>query len=220
MLYSFGQQVIWWKLHCQLYPQPEGTMPTGVNGHCVMRSPITESGRSGDTTKIKALSREPGNPRWTDDPCIFSNFMGNIDQNQFQPTNNQPRADHVAINQAVPNGEARTRHHLSTYTDYEKRWLAITANEERSKGTRFMIRLKRRQDEQYPEKNHISKQNLRDNAVRFKKKLFMNDNRDDPQMEIDQDNILNNVSKWTNKMKVNLLNIEKRERNQGRGFMK
>ena len=48
----------------------------------------------------------------------------------------------------------------------------------------------------------------------------MNDNRDDPHMEIDQDNILNNVSKWTNEMKVNLLKIEKRERNQGRGFMK
>ena len=155
--------------------------------------------------------------------AYFQTFMGDIDQNQFQPTINQPRVlqgNNVAINQAVPNGEARTRHHLSTYTDDEKRWLAITADEERSKGTGFMIRLKRRWDEQYPEKNHISKQNLRDNAARFKKELLMNDNRDDQQMEIDQDNILNNVSKWTNEMKVNLLEMEKRERNQGRGFMK
>ena len=147
--------------------------------------------------------------------AYFQTFMGDIDQNQFQPTNNQPRAlqgNNVAINQAVPNGEARTRHHLSTYTDGEKRWLAITADEERSKGTIFMIVLKRRWDEQYPEKNHISKQNLRDNAARFKKELLMNDNRDDPQMEIDQDNILNNISKWTNEIIVNLLKIEKRER--------
>ena len=71
--------------------------------------------------------------------------MGHTDQNQFQQTNNQPRAlqgNNVAINQAVPNGEARTRHHLSTYTDDEKRWPAITADEEQSKVTGFMIRLK------------------------------------------------------------------------------
>ena len=71
-----------------------------------------------------------------------------------------------------------------------------------------------------PREKHISKQNLRDNSARFEKELLMNDNRDDPQMENDQDIILNNVSKWTNEMKVNLLNIQKRERNQGTGFMK
>ena len=43
------------------------------------------------------------------------------------------------------------------------------ADEERSKDIGFMLRLKRRWDEQYPEKNRVSKQNLRDNAERFKK---------------------------------------------------
>ena len=43
------------------------------------------------------------------------------------------------------------------------------ADEERSKDIRFMLRLKRRWDEQYPEKNRVSKQSLRDNAERFKK---------------------------------------------------
>ena len=78
--------------------------------------------------------------------AYFQTFMGDIDQNQLRPTNNQPRAlqgNNVAINQAVPNGEARTRQHLSTYTDDEKMWLAVTADEERSKGTGIMIRLKK-----------------------------------------------------------------------------
>ena len=43
------------------------------------------------------------------------------------------------------------------------------ADEERIKDIGFMLRLKRRWDEQYPEKNCVSKQNLRDNAERFKK---------------------------------------------------
>lgn len=42
-----------------------------------------------------------------------------------------------------------------------------TADDERSKGTRFMLRLKWGQDEKYPEKSLISKQNLRDNAARL-----------------------------------------------------
>ena len=55
--------------------------------------------------------------------------MGDIDQNQFQPnnnTNNEIRAlqgDNVARIEAVPNGEAQTRHHMSTYEDDEKKWL-------------------------------------------------------------------------------------------------
>lgn len=34
-----------------------------------------------------------------------------------------------------------------------------------------MVRLKRRWDENFPNKSHVSKQNLRDNAIRFKKEL-------------------------------------------------
>ena len=71
--------------------------------------------------------------------------MENIDQNQFQPinTNNEFRALHgnnISRNEAIANGEAQTKHLLSTYANDEKRWLVTTADEERSKGTGFMLR--------------------------------------------------------------------------------
>ena len=158
--------------------------------------------------------------------CAYSKtFIGNIDQNQFQPinTNNEFRAlqgNNIARNEAIPNGEAQTKHPLSTYTDDEKRWLVTTADEERSKGDGFMLRLKRRWDEQYPEKNCVSKQNLRDNAARLKKELEMNVRSEKTQIEKEEDKTLNSTHKWKNDMKVNLLKIEERERNRGRGFMK
>ena len=106
-------------------------------------------------------------------------FMGNIDQNQFQPikTNNEFRAlqgNNIARNEATANEEAQTKHPLSTYTDDEKRSLVTTADEEWSKSTGFMLKLKRRWDEQYPEKNRVSRQNLRDYATKFRKELEMN----------------------------------------------
>ena len=52
-------------------------------------------------------------------------------------------------------------------------------DEELSKGTRFMLRLKRSWDARYPEKNRLSKQNLRANATRFKNELEMNVGRED-----------------------------------------
>ena len=67
---------------------PKGTVPIGVNGFCVMKSPIAESDRNGDTIKTKALSREPGNSGWTYDPCVNQTLMGDLDNDQFQP--NQP----------------------------------------------------------------------------------------------------------------------------------
>ena len=75
--------------------------------------------------------------------------MGNIDQNQFQPvnTNNEHGAlqgNNIARNEAIPNGQDETNHSLSTYKDVENRWLVTTADEERSKGTGFMLKLKRR----------------------------------------------------------------------------
>ena len=152
--------------------------------------------------------------------------MGDIDQNQFQPnnnTNNEIRAlqgDNVARIEAVSNGEAQPRHHMSTYEDDEKRWLVIAADEERSRGTVFMLRLKRRWDEQYPDKRHISKQTLRDNEERFKTEIRRNEIRTEVGIEREQDTSSNNAPIWTNEMKINLLKIEERERNRGRGFMK
>ena len=83
-----------------------------------------------------------------------------------------------------------------------------------------MLRLKLRWDEQYPEKNRVSKQNLRDNAARFKKELEMNVGSEKAQIESEEDTTLNNTHKWTTEMKVNLLKIEERERNRGRRFLK
>ena len=51
-----------------------------------MESPIAEPGSFGDTIKIKALPREPGNPGWTVIPVRRKLlFMGNLDHIQFQP---------------------------------------------------------------------------------------------------------------------------------------
>ena len=95
-----------------------------------MKSPIAEPDRSGGTIKIHALSRWLGNTGWTkSDPCIIKvTLMGDIDQNQFQPNNidseNEQRAlqgSNVYRELSVPEGEAPQRHHLSTYTDDEKR---------------------------------------------------------------------------------------------------
>ena len=56
--------------------------------------------------------------------------MGVLDNNQFQPNINYDQGalqgDNVAtINylEGVPNGEAPKKHHLSTYSDEEKKWL-------------------------------------------------------------------------------------------------
>ena len=74
-----------------------------------------------------------------------------------------------------------------------------------------MLRQKRRWDKQYPVKNRVSKQNLRDNAARFKKELEMNVGSEKAQVE--EDTTLNNTNKRTTEMEVNLLKIEDRERN-------
>ena len=47
-------------------------------------------------------------------------------------------------------------------------------DEELIKGTRLILRLKRSWDARYPEKNRVSKQNLRDNATRLKNELETN----------------------------------------------
>ena len=195
-------------------------MPIWVNGRYVMRSPIAESGRSGVPTKINALSREPGNTNYS---------MGDLDNNQFQPNINYDQGslqgDNVAIiNEAVPNGEDPKKH-LSTFSDEEKKWLVQAADEERSRGKGFMFRLKQRWDRKYPNKNHISKQNLRDNALRIKQQIHVSDNsipESDVQTITEQETTMHFPAsrKWTNDMKINLLKIHHRETKKGRGFMR
>ena len=53
----------------------------------------------------------------------------------------------------------------------KRRRLVTPADKERSKDTGFILRLKRRWDEQYPEKNRVLKQNFGDNAARLNKEL-------------------------------------------------
>ena len=83
-----------------------------------MRPPIAESGSSGVLTKINALSREPGNTGWTVlDPVRRTNYsVGDLDNNQFQPSINYGQGalqgDNVAI---INEGEAPKKHNLSTY---------------------------------------------------------------------------------------------------------
>lgn len=82
-----------------------------------------------------------------------------------------------------------------------------------------MTRLKRRWNEQHPEKYQVSKQNVRDNAVRFRREM-------NNVTEANQDSTNNTENggagntEWTNKMKNNLLRIEERQKSRGKGFMK
>ena len=87
-------------------------------------------------------------------------------------------------------------------------------------GTRFMLRMKWRWDEQYPKKNRVSKQTLKDNGARFKTELEKNDESEKSIIEVEEDTTLSNTHKWTTEMKVNLLKIEEWERHRGRGFTK
>ena len=91
------------------------------------------------------------------------------------------------------------------------------ADEERSRGKGFMLRLKQRWDRKYPNKNHISKQNLRHIAVRFKQQIHVLDNsipESDVQTVTEQETTTHCPAsrKWTNDMKINLLKIHHRER--------
>ena len=104
----------------------------------------------------------------------YTTFMAALDYIQYQfnhTTGALQRTNVASQNLAVSNEEVQKRHYLSTFNDDEKKWLVKTEEEERQKGRVFMERLKRRWDEQYPEKRNVSKQNLRDNAVRFIKEV-------------------------------------------------
>ena len=80
-----------------------------------------------------------------------------------------------------------------------------------------MLELKQRWDRKYPNKNHISKQNLRDNAVRFKQQTHVSDSsvpESDVQTVTEQETAMHCSAskKWTNDMKINLLKIHHQER--------
>ena len=102
--------------------------------------------------------------------------------------------------------------------------------EEREKGRGFMQRVKQRWDTQYPGRGATSKQNLRDNAVRFRKEPEVIRSiitarqegaveyvgRSVETLERQQGGSIN----WTAPVKARLVEIDKEERQGGRGFMK
>ena len=61
-----------------------------------------------------------------------------------------------------------------------------TVEKEWGIGAGSMLRLKHRWGKHYSQKNHISKQNLRDNVARFKKELKMNFGSEESRIEIEE----------------------------------
>ena len=122
---------------------------------------------------------------------------------------------------------ARTKHFLSVYTDEEKEWLVKTDKQERGRRRGFMKRIKKKWDAKHSNRNNVSKQNLRDNAGRFR--LEMNEpntTNEIQQKMVDQNRNTNNANaaktnnEWTNEMELELLKIDREERSKARGFMK
>lgn len=109
---------------------------------------------------------------------------------------------------------------MSTYSDYENKWLVKPADEDRRRRKGFMNQLKRQWGQNYPDKTHVSKQNLRDIAARFRKKVNMNaesdmgTGRENGELERKQEstrvkeNKNTRNSKLTNEIKMHLLRVE------------
>ena len=162
--------------------------------------------------------------------------MGDIDNIQFQTTDNNNtiralQSYNVANrNIAGSNEGAPMKHHLLAYDENDKQFLISIDKEERLRGKGFMNRVKRRWDEKYPERTGVSKQNLRDNAIRFRKELkdqMRSKDNIESDMTIGRDDKdgtelkrKGNKSEWTLEMKINLVKIDRDERKKGRGFMK
>ena len=193
-----------------------------------MRSLIAGSGRYGVPTIIKPYPESWATLDGLIVPVRQSQlYMGDLDYNQFQPnneTNNTKGAlqrNNVARRDlAVSHEEAQRRHYLSEYTDDEKRWLVRTEEEERVKGRGFMERLKRRWDEQYPDKCKVSKQNLRNNAVRFRREIGNATEAIQDSTYKSKNESAGNTVCMDQRDECYFLRIEEQERNKGRGFMK
>ena len=150
-----------------------GTMKIWLNDCCIMRSTVAEPGSLRDIIKIKAISREPGNPGWTIIPVRRKLlFMGELDDIKFQSISQDIADDAViplgADNQAnvesnrmrITNNRkwSKKRKHRIIDIDHQKRW----------KGKNFTKCIKRRWDLEFAESKRNA-QNLVDNASRFKK---------------------------------------------------
>ena len=90
-----------------------------------------------------------------------------------------------------------------------------------------MKRIKEKWDAKYPNRNNVSTQNLRNNAVRFRLEMNEPNTTNKIQQEIvNQNRNTNNANaaktnnEWTNEMTLGLLKIDREERSKERGFMK
>ena len=143
-----------------------------MNGCCVMRSPIVEPGRSGNTIKIKALSREPGTLDGLRRPMQYTIFfMGYLDNNQFHPNLlydivNDTVAPLDVENVAYHENNNVHRMNNHEWTDEQRHKTVETDTEERTRAKHFMKRMKERWDTQFPTAARIA-QNLIDSAKRF-----------------------------------------------------
>ena len=122
---------------------------------------------------------------------------------------------------------ARTKHFLSVYTDEEKQWLVKTDKEERGRGRGFMKHIKEKWDAKYHNCTNVSIQNLRDTAGRFRMEMNKPTTTNEIQQEmVDQNHNTNNANaaktnnEWINKMKLELLKINREERSKGKGLKK
>ena len=127
-------------------------MPIWVDGRWVMRSPITEYGRSGDTTNIIALSRVPDNPGWTDDPCVISNFYGRYRSKSISNSTHDVADETVA--EKVDAEDIASQLHNNTVhimnkrerTNEHKLKIIQINREDRQKDKNFTKRIKQRWD--------------------------------------------------------------------------
>ena len=92
-----------------------------------------------------------------------------------------------------------------------------------------MDQLKRQWDQDWdPDKTRVSRETLKDNAIKSKKKVSLNEEsickrkwrteKGTIKHHVKQNTNTRN-SNWANEMKINLSRIEKCEQNRGRGFM-
>ena len=165
--------------------------------------------------------------------------MGENLQNNFNDINqtritrnegfqNQTEADTYSADsyENPSNYNERQNSNNRLWTDIEKKRLVFIDIEEREKGYGFMERIKKRWDREFPNKNHSLK-NLRNSAVRFKKdkdiavwlRNIRSNNSDQIQLESFETVQESKKVKWTNEMKVKLLQIETEVRKKGRGYM-
>ena len=110
-----------------------------------------------------------------------------------------------------------------TWTVEEKRRLVQIDVEERQRGHGFMNRVKELWDREFPSKRYISKQNLRDNAARFKLERNVTEQNREIEPEefaVQMQARSGNKIIWSNEMKVQLVILDKEARRQGPGFMK